>query len=75
MAYFIARLIKQLVTDFKGSFNLFNFIVLVALGLQIISAIYSGYLLRRPNVAIYLGIVLLLIYCRTEPLFKKKTEG
>ncbi len=75
MAYFIARLIKQLITKFKDSFNLFNFIVLVALGLQIVSAIYSGYLLRRPNVAIYLGMVLLLIYCRTEPLFKKKTEG
>ena len=75
MAYFVARLIKQLITEFKESFNLFNFITLVALGLQIVSAIYSGYLLRRPNVAIYLGIVLLIIHCRTQPLFKKKTEG
>lgn len=72
IGYFVLRMIKQLILNFKDSFNLFNFMILIALMLQIFGALYSGYLLRRPNVAIYLTVVLLLIHCRTEPLFRKK---
>ncbi len=75
LLYFWLRLLKQLFFNFKESFSLFNFIIFINYGLLMVSAIYTGHLLRRPNSAIYLAVVLLLIYCRTEPLFKKKTEG
>ncbi len=76
IGYFVLRMIKQLILNFKESFNLFNFTILITLMLQIFATIYSGYLLRRPNVAIYLSVVLLLIHCKTEPLFcKKKRES
>lgn len=72
--YFIARLVKQLIMKFKESFTLFNFTIFVTLVLQIVSAFYVGYILRRPNVSIYLLIVLLLIHCQTESLFKPKSK-
>lgn len=72
LLYFWLRLIKQLICHFKESFNLFNFVIFINYGLLMISTLYTGHLLRRPNSAIYLTIVLLLIYCRTEPLFKKR---
>ena len=76
IGYFVLHMAKQLILNFKDSFNLFNFTILITLMLQIFATIYSGYLLRRPNVAIYLSVVLLLIHCRTEPLFcKKKRES
>ena len=74
LLYFWLRLIKQLLCHFKESFNLFNFTIFIGYGLLILSTLYSGYLLRRPNSSIYLMIVLLLIYCRTESLFKRKAE-
>lgn len=70
--YFWLRLIKQLLFRFKESFNLFNFCIFMSYGLAMLAASYTGHLMRRPNSAIYLAIVLLLIYCRTEPLFAKK---
>lgn len=72
LLYFWLRLIKQLFCHFKESFNLFNFVIFINYGLLMVSTLYTGHLLRRPNSAIYLTIVLLLIYCRTEPLFKRK---
>lgn len=74
LLYFFLRLIKQLICKFKDSFNLFNFTVFISYMLLLGSAVYAGYLLRRPNSSIYLTIVLLLIYCRTEPLFKKSAK-
>ena len=74
LAYFWLRLIKQLICKFKESFNLVNFIIFINYGLLMVSALYTGHLLRRPNSAIYLAVVLLLIYCRTEPLFKKRQK-
>lgn len=73
LLYFLLRCIKQVFRHFKESFNLFNFAVLLDFGLLMISALYTGHLLRRPNSSIYLAVVLLLIYCKTEPLFERKT--
>lgn len=75
LGYYVARTIKQLISHFKDTFNLFNFIILLTLALQIFAAAYSGYCLRRPNVSIYMMVVLLLIHCQTEPLFKKKSSN
>lgn len=75
VGYFIARLIKQLICNFKESFNLFNLMIFITLVLQLVSVVYSGYMLRRPNVAIYLMMMLLLVYCQTKPLFKRKDNS
>ena len=75
LLYFLLRCVKQVICRFKENFNYFNFAILLDFGLLMISALYTGHLLRRPNSAIYLTAILLLIYCRTEPLFKKKSDN
>lgn len=62
---FIWKLIKRVLRDFKGSVNLLNFTLLLCLALQLGLAEFSGALLRRPNVSVYLSIVLALIYYRS----------
>ena len=63
--YFIWKLIKCVCRDFKGSLNLLNFTLLICLVLQLSLAEFSGALLRRPNVSVYLSVLLALIYYRT----------
>lgn len=72
LLYFLLRILKQVLFRFKESFNFFNFTIFLTYGLLLVSTVYTGHLLRRPNSAIYLAVVLLLIYIQTEPLFKKK---
>ena len=64
--WFFCLVIKRLICDFKGSLTALNFTLLVVLMLQIGLAQYSGALLRRPNVSIYMSIVLALIYYQTS---------
>ena len=63
--YFIWLVLKRLATDFKGSFTIFNFCLFVCLMLQIALAQFSGALIRRPNVSVYMAVVLALIYYQT----------
>ncbi len=63
--FFLFLVLKRLIQDFKGSFTLFNFCLFVCLLLQIGLAQFSGAVLRRPNVSIYLALVLALIYYQT----------
>lgn len=63
--YFVYLIIRRLCRDFKGSFTADNFILLVTFALLIGLAQYSGAVLRRPNVSIYLALVLGLIHCQT----------
>lgn len=74
IAYFVLRLAKNLLKSFKEHINLFNFVVLITLVLQLGLAVYSGYLFRRPNVSIYLMVVLLLVYYRTDSLSRCKRK-
>lgn len=66
LLYFIVRIAKKLLRDFKGSVTLLNFSLILCLGLQLGLAQFSGALLRRPNVSIYLAVVLALIYYQTN---------
>lgn len=63
--YFVYLIIRRLCRDFKGSFTADNFILLVTFALLIGLAQYSGAVLRRPNVSIYLALVLGLIHYQT----------
>lgn len=62
---FVYLIIRRLCRDFKGSFTADNFILLVTFALLIGLAQYSGAVLRRPNVSIYLALVLGLIHYQT----------
>lgn len=62
---FVWKLVKKVASDFKGSLNLLNFSLLLCLALQLGLAEFSGALMRRPNVSVYLSVVLALIYYRT----------
>ena len=60
--YFIGLIFRRLRENFKASFTVENFALLLALALQLGLAQFSGALLRRPNVSIYLALILALIY-------------
>lgn len=62
---FVWKLVQRVVKDFRGSLNLLNFTLLICFALQMGLAEFSGALLRRPNVSIYLSVLLALIYYRT----------
>ena len=75
--YFFFLIIKRLIIDFKGSFTTENFMLLLCLILQLGLAQFSGAILRRPNVSVYLSLVLALIYYKTAvlPLRGEKAAG
>lgn len=74
LGYFVFRLARKVIFDFKNSVNLFNFSLLLVFGIQLFAAQLSGAILRRPNVSIYLSIVLMLIYFQTDHWKKVKED-
>ena len=52
--------------DLPGSFTLENFALLLVLVLVLGLAHFSGATLRRPNVSIWLSLILALVYTVTE---------
>lgn len=71
--YFVFLIIRRLIKDFKTAFTADNFILLLTFALLLGLAQYSGAVLRRPNVSIYLALVLGLIYYQTDPNAKRGT--
>ena len=71
--YFIYLIIIRLRRNFKTAFTADNFILLMTLLLFIGLAQFSGSALRRPNVSIYMSVVLGLIYYQT--VIKPDSEG
>lgn len=66
MLYFLLRVVRTMRKRFFSSFTLENFSYLLTLTLIIGLAHFSGAVLRRPNVSIWLSLVLALIYYVTE---------
>lgn len=66
MLYFLFRVLRRVRADFRGSLTLENYAYLLCLSLVIGLAHFSGATLRRPNVSIWLSLVLALIYYATE---------
>lgn len=64
--YFVLRLLRKLFSDFKASFTEENFALGLSLALLLGLAQFSGAVLRRPNVSIYLALVLGLIWYQTR---------
>lgn len=65
MLWFVWLIIKRVVKDFKGTVTLENFFLLITIGLHVGLAQFSGSVLRRPNVSIYMALILGLIYYKT----------
>lgn len=63
--YFIYLIGKTVILNFEDAINPFNFALLLTYILQIASAQFSGAILRRPNVSIYMSIIMGLIYYQT----------
>ncbi len=66
--YFVYLILRRLLRAFRESCTLDNFMLALCLALQLGLAQFSGALLRRPNVSIYLSLVLGLIYYQTVRL-------
>ncbi len=62
----LARIPGALRRDWGGTLTEENLTLLLALALQLGLAHFSGALLRRPNVSIYLALLLALIVCQTR---------
>lgn len=75
--YFLWLVLRRLIRDFRGSFTCLNFSLLLCLILQIGLAQFSGAILRRPNVSVYMSVVLALIYYQTVccPVTTKKGDA
>lgn len=63
--YFVYLIIKKLAVNFKDNLTELNFSLGLALALQLGLAQFSGALVRRPNVSVYLSVILALIYYQT----------
>lgn len=63
--YFAVLIIRRLFRNFKTAFTTDNFILLITVALFIGLAQFSGSVLRRPNVSVYMSLVLGLIYYQT----------
>ncbi|MBR4473213.1 MAG: O-antigen ligase family protein [Oscillospiraceae bacterium] len=66
VAYFLLRIIRCVRKDLPGCFSLENVSLLLVLILVLGLAHFSGATLRRPNVSIWLSLILALIYYVTE---------
>ena len=64
--YFVWRILRRLLSDFRGSLTEENFSLALSLGLLIGLAQFSGSVLRRPNVSVYLALVLGLVWYQTR---------
>ncbi len=63
--YVLFRLLRKLLLDFRGSLTPENFALALSLGLLLGLAQFSGAVLRRPNVSVYLALVLALVWYET----------
>ena len=66
LLYFLWRILRRLRESFKENYTGENFTLFLCLLLQLGLAQFSGAILRRPNVSIYLALILALIYYQTE---------
>ena len=65
LLYFVVLIIRRLFRNFKTAFTPDNFILLITFALLVGLAQFSGSVLRRPNVSVYMSLVMGLIYYQT----------
>ena len=74
LLWYVWLILKRVFRDFKGTMTLENFFLLLLFFLHIGLAQFSGSVIRRPNVSIYMSLVMALIYYKTAryPLAKER---
>ena len=74
LLYYAWLILKRVALDFKGTVTLENFFLLLLFFLHIGLAQFSGSVIRRPNVSIYMSLAMALIYYKTTayPLRKER---
>lgn len=65
LLYFAVLILRRLFQNFKTAFTADNFILLITFVLLVGLAQFSGAVLRRPNVSVYMSLVLGLIHYQT----------
>ncbi len=65
LLYYILRILNSLIRDFKNTVTTENFFLLLLFFLHVGLAQFSGSVIRRPNVSIYMALVLALISYKT----------
>ena len=76
LLYYVWLILRRVFRDFRGTVTLENFFLLLLFFLHVGLAQFSGSVIRRPNVSIYMSLVLALIACKTTryPLAKERSE-
>lgn len=76
LLYYAWLILRRVVRDFKGTVTTENFFLLLLFFLHIGLAQFSGSVIRRPNVSIYMSLVMALIYYKTTacPLTKERLK-
>ncbi len=74
LLYYVWLILKRVVKDFRGALTAENFFLLLLFFLHIGLAQFSGSVIRRPNVSVYMSLVMALIYYKTVryPLSKEQ---
>ena len=74
LLYYMWLILKRVVQDFRGTVTLENFFLLLLFFLHIGLAQFSGSVIRRPNVSIYMSLAMALICYKTTacPLRKER---
>ena len=74
LLYYVWLILKRVFKDFKGTVTKENFFLLLLFFLHIGLAQFSGSVIRRPNVSIYMSLAMALIYYKTTayPVTKER---
>ncbi len=62
LAYFVILILRKLIADFKHSLTMENGMVAITMVMIVGAAQLSGNVLRRPNVSIYLSLILAYVF-------------
>ena len=65
LAYFVGLILVSLITRFKKTMTLENGAIAITFALMLGASQFSGNVLRRPNVSIYMSAILAYIYYQT----------
>ena len=74
LLWYVWLILKRVLRDFKGTVTLENFFLLLLFFLHVGLAQFSGSVIRRPNVSVYMSLVLALICYKTTlyPVTKER---
>ena len=76
LLYYVWLILRRVARDFKGTLTAENFFLLLLFFLHIGLAQFSGSVIRRPNVSVYMSLVMALICYKTVrlPIKKERLE-